>query len=237
MRANNQHLEGQQQPNQTIRSWVEKRSAAESGQGLAEYALILALVGITVVLIMALTGVSIRDVYCKVLDGLGTRACVFVPTDWNRISGNWTTGDQVCGGTGEGRLFAEGFSGEDYTINIDSATLSQGNGYGVFFRATDESAVDGYTFQYDPGYTGFIFRKWVNGNELSPPFAVARAPGYNWSTPRDIKIVVNGDHFTAYVDNVPVLEATDSTYSSGGMGLRTWDNTKMCASGISIQEQ
>ncbi len=237
MSADKQHLADKQHPNQRLRLWYAGRPRPEKGQGLAEYALIIALVGVAVILIMALTGTGIRDVYCKVLEGLGMRACVFVPTDWNRISGNWTTGDPVCGAIGEGRLFADGFSGENYTININSATLSQGNGYGVYFRATNQSAVNGYTFQYDPGYSGFIFRKWVNGSELSPPIAVKRVSGYDWAKPRDIKIVVNGDHFTAYVDNVPVLEATDSTYPSGGMGLRTWDNTKMCASGISIQEQ
>jgi hypothetical protein len=209
----------------------------ENGQGLLEYILILMLTVITAVMAMALTGISLRDAYCQIVEGFGSRACVFVPEKWTKISGNWDVGDQICGGVGEGRLFADGFSGSDYTIHIDSAALTQGNGYGVFFRATDPANIDGYTFQYDPGYQAFIFRKWVNGRELNPPFAVSRAPGYNWyNASHQVQIKIQGDHFTAYVDGAQVLEATDSTYASGGIGLRTWDNTKMCVDGITINE-
>ena len=219
---------------------IKQRPGTEKGQGFVEYALLIFLVGAILALILALTGVTLRELYCQIVGMVGGQACVFTPTEWLRIQGNWDIGDEICGGTGEGRIFADGFSGEDYTIHIDSTTLSQGNGYGVFFRATDPSRVNGYTFQYDPGYGGgaFIFRKWVNGNELSNPIAVSRAPGYTWhNRPHSVQVAVNGDHFTAYVDGVPVLEATDGTYPSGGAGLRTWDNTRMCARGISIKEQ
>jgi hypothetical protein len=91
--------------------------------------------------------------------------------------------------------------------------------------------MNGYSFQYDPGYYpgSFIFRKWVNGREIATPFAVSKAPGFDWySAPRDVRVVVKGDTFTAYVDGQPVLTAQDSTYTSGGTGLRTWDSTQVC---------
>jgi len=98
--------------------------------------------------------------------------------------------------------------------------------------------MNGYVFQYDPGYYpgAFIIRKWVNGRELSAPIAVAKAPGYDWySSPRDIEVVVEGDTFTAYVDGVEVLTATDSTYATGGSGLRNWDSTKVCFDQFGMQ--
>ena len=208
----------------------------ERGQGIIEYVVIIALIGAISTMSMSLMGIGVRDVYCDVLSGLGGDGCSFIPEKWNSVKGHWKTGDPLCGGPGEGRIFADDFSGEDYIINIDSAQLYQGNGYGVFFRTTNEDHVNGYNFQYDPGWGGgaFLFRKWVNGHEL-PPIAVARAPGFEWhNTDRQITVSVVGDTFQAYVDGELVLTATDDTYSEGGVGLRTWDNTEACFSGISI---
>ncbi len=212
------------------------RIRSERGQGLVEYILILSLIGTISALSMSIMGISIRDIYCDVLSGLGGSGCSFTPAQWNSVRGRWDVGDPLCGGPGEGRIFADDFSGDDYVINIDSANLSQGNGYGVYFRTSNEERVNGYNFQYDPGWGdgAFLFRKWVNGHEL-PPIAVARVPGFDWhNTNRQIKISVVGDTFNAYVDGELVLTATDSTYSEGGIGIRTWDNTKACFSGISI---
>lgn len=155
-------------------------------------------------------------------------------SQWQIVRGHWLARDgYLHGGPGEGRIF-RGLSQSDYVITVNGAVLNQGNGYGLWFRATDFDRVNGYTFQYDPGYGAFIMRKWVNGNELSP-FAMARAPGYGWyNTPRQIQIAVKGNTFTAYIDGRQVLQGTDSTYASGGIGFRTWSNTTARFDNISV---
>ncbi|HEY74514.1 MAG: hypothetical protein DRJ03_07775 [Chloroflexi bacterium] len=215
------------------------------GQSLAEYSLLIALLLAACMLILAALGISIWDIYCIVARGLGFGgSCAhyfyddFADLDaWDIAWGDWTTdGEQMCGGPGEGRIFTE-IPADDYAVTINSATLRQGNGYGVYFRVTDTPRFDGYSFQYDPGYRGgaFIFRKWVNGRELWPPFAQTRARGYDWwETPRDIKVVADGNTFTASVDGQPILTASDDTYSEGGIGLRTWDRTVACFDSISV---
>lgn len=215
------------------------------GQSLAEYSLLIALLLALCMLILTTLGLSVRDIYCIVARGLGFGgpcAHYFYDDfadldDWDVVRGNWTTdGDKMCGGPGEGQTFTE-ISADDYAITIDSATLHRGNGYGVFFRVTDTPRFNGYSFQYDPGYGGgaFIFRKWVKGRELWPPFARAGARGYDWwETPRDVKVVVQGNTFTAYVDGQPVLTASDGDYSEGGIGLRSWDNTVVCFDSVSV---
>ncbi len=66
-------------------------------------------------------------------------------------------------------------------------------------------------------------------------FAVAYAPGYNWTnTPRQVQIVVRGNTFTAYIDGKQVLQGTDSTYTQGGVGFRTWDGTTARFGNISV---
>lgn len=215
------------------------------GQTFVEYSLLIGLLLGACMLMLVALGISVRDMYCFVAGGLGLDAsCAhyfhddFVDLDnWDIVRGDWTTdGERMCGGPGEGRMFTD-VDADDYTITVDSATLAQGNGYGVYFRVTDTPQFNGYSFQYDPGYGGgaFILRKWVNGREIWPPFARARARGYDWwDTPRDIKLEARGDTFTVYVDGQSVLTGTDDTYSEGGIGLRTWDNTIACFDSISV---
>jgi fructan beta-fructosidase len=224
-----------------------------SGQGLVEYAILIALAVIGVILTLQLTGMTLADLYCNIARAIsGSDTCALAredycsddfPTDmsgWNGTTGQWGVANgQLCT-AGYGRTFnrcSQETVRSDYVVSLDGANLMRGNGYGVFFRATDVTTrPNGYIFQYDPGYAGgaFIFRKWVDGNELWPPFAVARAQGYDWyNTPRDVKVVVEGNTFTAYVDGVAVLTATDDTYTEGASGLRTWDSTSLCVDGFS----
>lgn len=220
-------------------------AGSRSGQGLVEYALLLVLVTIGLVLVLQIFGISVRDVYCQAASAIrgeqvcaDREACVdeFEASRdaWRDRSGAWTVeGGRLCT-SGVALSFNQCSmrAGErDYTVRLSGADLAQGNGYGIFFRTSDsEGAYDGYTFQYDPGYAGgaYIFRKWVNGRELSP-FAVNRVPGKQWhNSPHEVEVVVEGDEFTAYVDGEAVLTGVDGTYTEGGIGLRSWDNTRVC---------
>jgi hypothetical protein len=155
---------------------------------------------------------------------------------WKEVRGNtWDVrgGKYWVGpGGGEHRSFNGDTSWDDYQVSV-KAELFQGNGYGVYFRATNFNAVNGYIFQYDPGYGGgaFIFRKIVHGRER-PPFAGVRVEdtafgaSFEWyDVERKITVVVSGDTFSAYVDDIWVLSGTDSTYTHGAIGLRKWSNS------------
>jgi hypothetical protein len=219
---------------------------AEPGQGLVEYSLILVLVVVAALLALNAFGLTVTEVYCEIARALGaTETCSSYFSDdfdgdlndWVKVRGTWELKDgQLCGGPSEGRIFAD-VPQSDYIVNIKGADLSQGNGYGVYFRSNDYNNVDGYNFQYDPGWGGgaFLTRKWVNGNELSP-LSSNRVPGYDWyNTPHDVQIKVEGSTYTTYVDGQQVAQATDNSYSGdGGIGLRTWDNTKVCFDSVSI---
>jgi len=217
----------------------------ETGQGLIEFVLIIVLVSATASLGLAATGTSLKDVYCNTISGLsGKDPCeAGLSEDFSDLSdwvGGWgrywdnSTGE-LCGANW-GAIFNDKFSGDDYTINVGKANLEQGNGYGIFFRAQDYQNPEGYIFQYDPGYAGgaFMFRKWVDGHELSP-FAVERVPGYDWhGEDHNVQIVVEGDTYIAYIDGQEVLRASDDTYQQGGVGFRTWDSTKACFDDLTI---
>jgi len=224
------------------------------GQGLVEYAILIALIAIGIILALNLYGVSVYDAYCYAADKIsGGEACKPVqlcPDDFSTDLSGWSTLQGTTGSVAGGNFCPPSYtlmlnscsvseSLTDYSVMLNDANLSSGSGYGVAFRAVNTpNGMNGYVFQYDPGYYpgAFIIRKWVNGRELSAPIAVAKAPGYDWyGSPRDIEVVVEGDTFTAYVDGVEVLTATDSTYATGGTGLRTWDSTKVCFDQFGMQ--
>jgi hypothetical protein len=230
-----------------------KQQKYTHGQGFAEYALILALAVVIIVFILNLLGVSVRELYCAALTGLKveTNLCKsaycessFDSMDgWQGQSQAWAIqGGKLCNTSNPGSNFLYNQCSQknlpsDYVVKVDGATLNSGNGYGVFFRLQNyNNRPNGYAFQYDPGLGGaFVVRKWVNGNEINPPLVMNRPPGYTWTgTPRDIEIRVIGNTYTAFVDGQQVLTFTDATYNSGGVGLRTWDSTKVCIDNLSI---
>lgn len=218
---------------------------------MVEYALILLLIAIGTILAFQLMGVSISDVYCRVASGFKADACAKTTALCNDefsnlsgsggLSGTWKAANgQACiqgGGTLYNKCSMSTVNATDYMASLDGATLSGGNGYGIFFRASDSGlGVNGYAFQYDPGASGFVIRKWVNGREINPSIAYQSKPGYDWyGKPHKLEVKVVGNTFTGYVDGVAVLSGTDNTYTSGGTGIRTWDSTQLCVDNFSLK--
>jgi len=224
------------------------------GQGLVEYAILISLIAVGVGLALNLYGVSVRDAYCYAADKVsGGEACkpvLVCEDDFSADLAEWKAIQGKNGSIADGKFcpisYALSLNAcsmsknlDNYIVTINDVTLSSGSGYGIVFRAENPpNGMTGYVFQYDPGYYpgSFIIRKWVNGRELSVPIAVAKAPGYNWyNTPHDLSVVVKDNTFTAYVDGVEVVAAQDSSYPTGGAGIRTWDSTLVCLDQFQIQ--
>jgi Flp pilus assembly pilin Flp len=222
-----------------------------SGQGLTEYAILIALIAIGIVLLLNLMGISVRDIYCNVADGIsggsGCKMAMFCQDNFSTNLSGWTTQQGTAGGVQNGQYCPPSYSLmlnkcaaaanlKDYTVKLDGAMLNSGNGYGIMFRTQmTPTGLAGYAFQYDPGLKGFVIRKWANGVEINPAIAFVSAPNYDWySAAHNIQLDVKGGTFTAFIDGKQVLTAQDSTYSSGGAGLRTWDSTMACFDNFTI---
>ena len=230
-----------------------KKAKRQDGQSLIEYALILALVAVLAIIILTILGVSVSDVYCSIVgifggDPAGCQVSLLWSDlfddldDWNFTRGNgWELDEgQLCNTQGgEHRGFTGEENWDDYTINVGEAELDQGNGYGVYFRASDEPNVDSYVFQYDPGYGSgaFLIRKVRNGNETPPIGIVYAPPGYDWNDQsREVEVDVRGDTFTVSLDGEEVLEVQDDEFPNGKVGLRTWDGTRACFDNLTVTE-
>jgi Flp pilus assembly pilin Flp len=228
------------------------RLCSNNGQGLVEYALLLALIAVGGILIMGLLGVSVSDLYCRAVNGItGGAACKAQSTycqdnfdgntsAWQNLSGTPPTSQngQMCfsGYMQNMNKCSAKMTQSDYVINLNGVTITQGNGYGVYFRATlVDNKVSGYAFQYDPGAGNvLLIRPWVEGAEVITPIARVPINSTIYNVPHNFKIVVKGNTFTVFMDGAQVMTAQDGAYPTGGVGLRSWDSTYACANDFSI---
>ncbi|MEI6845804.1 MAG: family 16 glycoside hydrolase [Candidatus Firestonebacteria bacterium] len=161
---------------------------------------------------------------------------------WSVIDGKYYGGRSSPAGA-ENKTFFGDPTWTDYNITLD-AKLINGPGYGIYFRASDYNAVDGYCFQYDPGWQNgtFIVRKITNGGESNPIATYSLPTGYDWrGSEKNIKIEVSGSTYKFYVGDVnggssPVMTVTDSTFTSGAIGLRTWSSSYASFDNVNISQ-
>lgn len=135
---------------------------------------------------------------------------------------------------GENRALFDGTSGKDYTIDINAKMVNSGasgaSGYGVYFRAsaspTDKTVISGYCFQIDPGAGNkFIVRKVVNNNESVILTNTKFPTGFDLTAAHDIRIESVGSKQVVMVDGVVVSSFTDTTFTEGSVGVRTWSTS------------
>lgn len=221
-----------------------------AGQGSVEFVLIIGLISIAAILLLSQTSFSLSNLFCQVVEGFNMQSkglCAAVVKEefaslenWTNVWGNPSlnlSNGKLCMGK-DGRLLNKTKPPDDCHITVDKAQLNSGSGYGIMFRMTQSgNNYAGYTFQVDPGLNKrFVFRRYDrNGSELSTPLsAAAPSNNFNWNAPHKVEVVAVGSKFQAYVDGVLVLTASDSTYSSGQAGLRTWDSTDACFDNFTI---
>ena len=211
------------------------------GQGLIEYGIFIALGSVAVIYALSLFGVSVKDIYRGILLSLaGESNIVTLFSDefenldsWSTLNngfwwGDWSAEDGKLVGSELASTFLDDFSGTDYSINLDSVALDQihssWNGFGVFFRTNDVDNLDGYIFEVEKVSSSssgvLMFRKWENGNQINTPLASTALPAdFDWDNPGDIRIDVQGDTFSAYINDTQVLTVQDDSWQDGGVGV------------------
>jgi fructan beta-fructosidase len=145
------------------------------------------------------------------------------------LKGKWALkdGTLVDQGNGEHRLAFGDTAWTDYTTTV-RATLAEGQGYGIYYRADGNKKITGYCFQYDPGYKkgSFVVRKVVNGKQTAPIQRVAIPGGFPvYGQSHEVSVSVVGDRHVIRIDGETVLDFADASFSSGAAGLRTWSKS------------
>jgi len=179
------------------------------------------------------------DVFCTSVEAeMSTevyKSTFFAKDNIQSLKGSWRTGNGVLSPVvaGENRAIFGGTSGTDYSIEIN-ATYLGGNpkrsGYGIYYRVSEGTELSGYIFQFDPGKGNiFAIRKVVKGRESKIIHFVSMLEtmggGFDITAAHDIKIVVSGQSHVISIDGKEVLNFTDTTFSSGNVGVRTWNDS------------
>jgi len=229
---------------------ADRARQGETGQSLVEYSLLLTLVAVIVLGGVWLMGVQVRRTYGAATTGIADVEVEPTPQptplatppstswdDWHKArGGGWSAEEEryCVREQGEHRSFFGAENWTDYVVRL-TANLYQGDGFGVFFRATLVDQVNGYLFEYAPGGRCFgqegcfFFRKVVEGRVLYPFAQSTAAAAYEWhNTVREVEVRVEGDSYTAFIDGEEVLKASDGDHTRGQAGLRTWDGSQAC---------
>jgi hypothetical protein len=216
------------------------------GQGMVEYVLLILGVSLIVLISLITTGTSAKQAYCQAVYGMGGPGCgcTFDFADPSELE-NWDgenkeqftiVDGKVCiaGDGSSPRTYLNAcstdFGTDDFIINVNGATAertvdnSKNSGFDIKFRSQD--AANGYHFTYNAGKNFVRFWKLVSGKWVR--LAHANVPS-EWSDEElNFQIIVEGNHFTALRDEEVILEATDSAYPEGNIGLRNKPSSLSC---------
>jgi Flp pilus assembly pilin Flp len=163
----------------------------------------------------------------------------------NRLfNGKWMAKDGQLEARHLSLALLDDFGGSDYRLTVGAPRLdnfrNSYQGFGVMFRATGDDSFNGYMFEVerkntsDPGV--MYFSQWVNGYQVIPPIASVPVPaGFDWESPGDLSVDVQGDTFTAYFDGVEVLQGQDTLFTEGTVGVATNYGTKAQINSVTVQ--
>lgn len=177
-------------------------------------------------------------------------SAVLFGSEFNSLSGmkvltgsEWSLAGSLLTSTGTGeRRIGFGDTGwTDYTYEA-TATLLNGTGYSLYYRTnmvagTNNPGLSGYSLQYDPGLGNrIVVRVVTNGNESAPiwsvPMPAAIVSTLNQS--HTMAIAVIGNQHTVSIDGMVVGSFTDSKYTSGATGIRTWGTSQVSFDSVSV---
>ena len=230
---------------------LHTKNKEQKGQGLVEYALILLGVSLVVILAITLAGENVKSAYCRVTEGLGGDGCGCVfAFDSNESLSQWSgnnddeyfqveDGLACMTGNGKSRTFLNNCSADygsrDVVIQATYVTVDdagKGNsGFDILFRAQDENNHYKFIYNGDGHYVRFwklVSGKWIMLESKKVP--------KTWKNEvLNFRIEVEGSTFRAYRDDEFLIEAQDSMYSEGQIGLRNKPGSKTCFDELTVK--
>lgn len=235
------------------------------GQGIVEYAVVLGLIALVVVLALGAMGISVGDVYAAIVDALGGEVnCKTYyhsdftgkPPSWIEIKnsfwgkfGSWQVKDGKLISPRSGAMLLNEYKGSDYNISLNGIKLvnqaSAWNGYGVMFRASTDAkgALNGYMFEFERRTPNepvtMYFSYWVGGKQvvMTPPGKLTIPANSGWDNPANLTVSVQGDKFVASMNGKPIMEATDpkNLYTEGAVGLASNAGSSIVVDDVAVK--
>lgn len=224
------------------------RPKRRKGQGIVEYAVILGLIALVVILALGAMGISVGDVYAAIVKALGGEVdCkTYYHSDfstapsWTEIKnsfwgkfGHWQVKDGKLVSPRSGAILLHEYTGSDYNISLSGIKLanqsSAWNGYGVMFRSSLDAKgrLNGYMFEFERRTpqepVTACFSYWVGGMQvvMTPPGKMIIPAKSGWDNPANLSVSVQGNTFVASMNGKKIMEATDpkNLYTEGAVGV------------------
>ncbi|NSW53200.1 MAG: hypothetical protein HPY85_11900 [Anaerolineae bacterium] len=219
------------------------------GQGLVEYALVIALVGLLTILGITLFGEKNHDIYNRIISSIsGTQtANTEVEGEKNRFTlttcegevsniKNWkinTDGKKDWESNGSAMCIANNRSSQNFGYSKCSQNKAIPSDYEVELVNAHLTQGDGINLmfrvnKYSQKPDGYAFTYDAASNAFllvkwvkgnRTTIASTPAGKYDRLVPHTVKVQVEGTTIKAFVDGNLVLTAQDSTYASGGTGI------------------
>jgi fructan beta-fructosidase len=143
---------------------------------------------------------------------------------WTTVNGMWA--DTIDGkqgrSDGDSFILSSQF-GTDFTYEAD-ISIKDGNarGAGALVFRSNKDAKNGYLANIDAKNDVVKFFKFENGFAT----VIAEYPtSIDVNKKYHLKVVANGSNFKIYLDGRLVIDANDSTFTTGKFGLNVWDAT------------
>lgn len=238
----------------------KKKLISEAGQGVVEYSLLIIFIAVVILGALRLTGMSLSDLYQNIACAFqGDNACSqnnLLFTDnfegdlsgWEmEILGNkkqrwWVEGGRLWGDY-NADILLDDFDVKDFSIQVDDIELTNKakvwQGITIYFRAENQDGkLTGYSFNLDKRPDGeyAYFQKVQDDKPIWPVISTMDPlpPGYDWNNPGDIRIDVQGETFTAYINDQAVSKGQDNTFTHGQVGINTHKNSSASIDAFSI---
>ncbi|MGD8457990.1 MAG: hypothetical protein PVF83_16560 [Anaerolineales bacterium] len=241
----------------------KKKLISEAGQGVVEYSLLIIFIAVVVLGALRLTGTSLSDLYRNVAcafnggDGCSDndRNELLFFDDFDGDLSAWEIGTSgkkkpkwwvefgKLWGDYNAVILLDDFDGKDFSIRVDDVEFNNKakvwQGITIIFRAENQDGkLTGYSFNVDKRPDGeyAYFQKVQDDKPIWPVISMMDPlpPGYDWNNPGDIRIDIQGDTFTAYIDDQVVSEGQDATFTHGQVGINTHKNTSASIDALSI---
>ncbi len=136
---------------------------------------------------------------------------------WTPHGGTWTTTPNgLHAASAQDAFYLSDAQGTDFTYQGDLTVLN-GTAAGLTFRATDTG--EGYTANID---TDGLVKLWRPGRDIAT-YTTPVTPGRTYH----LTVETNGSRIRVWLDDdtTPVIDATDTTYTSGHYGANVFNGT------------
>jgi hypothetical protein len=115
------------------------------------------------------------------------------------------------------------------TVRFKTISDGQGQAAGIIFRMRDKDNY--YILHADALADSVDVDKYVNGRRVNLSRAPATVHAGQW---HELRVDAEGATMTGYLDGDKVVTASDSTFTTGGVGLWTTSDSRTCFDDVTI---